>query len=205
MEDTLCRAHIRAANKGRIDIVKNTFGILALLAIALLTTGACETPVEDTPGPTDVPTATTPVPSHGIGVSRAEMQAVLEEEPFGFAFNPLSNLSDGRSKLLGYSLEEGQAGTVELIGPPGNLTKINFAALFTGENSRIGLSRLTEVAFHATPGEEREQGADAWVVDHALLAIEEGPQSTRLDVICMQMEWFENLHIMTLVVERCAL
>lgn len=197
-------AYSRLLCSKEIDIVKNTINVLALLAIILLMTGACETLVDDAPPATEVPTVATPAPTRGIGVSRAEMQAVLEEEPFGFTFNPLSHLSDGSPKLLGYSLEEGQEGTVELIGPPGNLTKINFAALFTGANSHTSLSRLTEVAFRSVPHEEREEGAELWVVEHIPLALEEGPQSARFDDICMQMKWFDNLHIMTLVVERCA-
>ena len=199
----MCAYRRLLCSKG-IDIAENTFVVLALLAIALLIVGACETPVEDMTAPTEVPSVAAPMSQRGIGVSRAEMQAVLEEEPFGFTFNPLSHLSDGSPKLLGYSLEEGQEGTVELIGHPGNLTKINFAALFTGASSHTSLSRLTEVAFRSVPHEEREEGAELWVVEHIPLALEEGSQSARFDDICMQMKWFDNLHIMTLVVERCA-
>lgn len=93
---------------------------------------------------------------------------------------------------------------VELIGPPSNLTEITLATPIKGAYSRTGLSRLTEVAFRVTPERERGKGADAWVVEHTLLALEEGPQSTRFDDICMQMKWFDNLQMMSLVVERCA-
>ena len=184
--------------------MRNTFGVLALMAIALLMTGACETPVEDTPTPTDVPTAATPAPHRGIGVSRAEIQAALEEDPFGFTFDPPSILVDGQTRMLGFLLEEGQEGMAELIGPPDNLTMITIVTPTTGAYTRTGVSRLSEVAFHAATQGERGQGPEVWVLDHILLAIKEGPQSARYNDICMEMIWFENLQTMTLVVERCA-
>ena len=184
--------------------MRNTFSVPALLAIILLITGACESPAEETPAPPEVPTVAKPAPQRGIGVSRTETQAALEEDPFGFTFDPLSNLADGSSRVLGYSLEEGQEGMVELIGPPSNLTKITIMTPTTSPYTRTGVLRLSEVAFHAAPQGERGKGAEVWVLDHILLAIEEGPQSARFDHICMEMNWFENLQMMTLVVERCA-
>ena len=184
--------------------MRKTFVVLVLLAIVLLGTVACETPVEDTSAPTEIPTVATPASLLGIGVSRAEMQVALEEDPFGFTFGPLSNLADGRSRMLGYVLEEGQEGMVELIGPPSNLTEINLVTPITGAYSRTGLSRLTELASYATPEGERGQGADAWVVDHILLAIEEGPQRARYSNICLEMQWHDNLQMVTLVLVHCS-
>lgn len=166
--------------------------------------GGCETPIEDTPEPTEGPTVATPAPARGIGVSRAEMQSALEADPFGFVFDSPYELTDWRSMVLGYSLEEGQEGMVELIGPPSNLTKITLTTPIAGAYARIGLLRLSEVASHVMPQRERRQGIDVWIGDHGLLAVEEGPQSTRYNDICMEMKWLDDLQIMTLIVERCA-
>ncbi|MXY45530.1 MAG: hypothetical protein F4Y44_00795 [Chloroflexi bacterium] len=182
--------------------MRNIFGILTMLIIALLMVGACETPAENVPTPSEVPIATTPAPQHGIGVRRAEMQATLEEDPFGFTFDPPS-LVNGPPNVLGYSLEEGQDGVAVLTGPPSNLSKVVIMTPITGEYSRIGVLRLGEAAFHATQQEEQGDGADIWVVEHISLAMEEGTQNTRYDDICLQMEWFDDLQVMALVIERC--
>ena len=73
----------------------------------------------------------------------------------------------------------------------------------TGPYSRTGLSRLTELASLTMPEREQGQDSDAWVADHILLAIEEGPQSTRYNNICMEMKWMEDWQMMTLVIQRC--
>lgn len=184
--------------------MRNTFCISALLAITLLITGACGTPAENMATPTGSPTVEKPAPRQGIGISWDEIQMPLREDPFGFAFNLPYELMDGRSMVLGYSLEEEQEGMIELVGPPSNLTEIILTTPITGEYARIGLSRLSEVVFHVMPERERRQGVDAWVGDHVLLAVEEGAQSARYNDICMEMEWFENLQMMTLGIERCA-
>lgn len=130
------------------------------------------------------------------------MQAALEEDPFGFTFDP-PTLVNGPPDVLGYSLEEGQDGVAVLTGPPGNLNKVAIMTPITGEYSRIGVSRLGEAAFHATRQEEQGDGADLWVVEHVLPAVEEGPQSARFEYICLQLEWFDDLQVMSLVIERC--
>ena len=188
-----------------MDVVRNTFGILALLAISSFMTGACETTVENTSAPTEVQTVATPASTRGIGVSRSEMQSELEGDPFGFTFDP-PLLVNGPPIVLGYLVEEGQEGLVVLIGPPGNLTQITIMTPITGAYSRAGLSRLTELASRAISQGKRGQGtdADAWVMDHVLLTVEEGTQSTRFDDVCMEMEWLDDLQVMTLVLERCS-
>ncbi len=154
---------------------KSTAIILAGLCIGSAACGDRAKNITPTRKPADTQMATTPAPAPraaGIGISRDSLIHAFQRQPLGFVFEAQKR-GDGEDAYFGQS-QTIPGGTIELVGPPGNLTNANCLIIVGGSTkddtrAAIALVNLASLV---------DAGSTDWLNGQMQL-VAKGPKSSR--------------------------
>jgi hypothetical protein len=119
------------------------------------------------------PPPVTPMAPGGIGISRDSLLRAFQREPLGFVFQQQQR--DGQEAYFGIS-QTIPGGTIELVGPPENLTNANGLIIVGGTNkddtrAAIALANLANLV---------DKSSTEWL-NNQIQIVAKDPKSSRKD------------------------
>ncbi len=144
--------------------------------------------------------STYPKTPSGIGVSRKAIQSIYEDPDIGFNFE-FAPLADGTPRVMGTSDSGSGLASVELIGPPQNLTKATFI-IFLPNDAPDVVARNSDYLFLfvklAVP--TWDQGTD-WVTNNLEIASARGEVRTQHGPLKIRFRILKGLAMATLTID----